>query len=216
MKNRLLMLIAITSCLLAQNHLASAQILVNGDFEKSAGPVRTNKVTTGFAAIPGWKNIGGTANDSGVQYGTPGDGLNCSQAGSYFAFQKSDDSTGGDGSSTGVNKGAYQITNTLLHTGDRITLTWYAVNTNGNPVQNVSLLAAPSANASFAAATVLTPGNRPTLDLSASYTKYTIQYTATAADASKYLGVSFSTTGDVNSYAQYDSFVVTADSAPSP
>jgi len=209
MKNSLLLLLAVVAGFLGQNHLAQAQILVNGDFEDSAKAVGTDKVTNGFAAIPGWKNVGGTANDSGVQYGAAGDNLNCSQAGSYFAFEKSDDTTGSDGSGAGANKGAYQITKTVLHAGDQLTLTWYAVNTNNNPTQNVSLLAAPSANASFAAATVLTPSNNPVLTLTGSYSKYTIQYTATAADAGKYIGVAFSTTGDENSYVQYDSFVLT-------
>jgi len=199
-------LVAVMAWLFALGASAGAQVLTNGDFEKSSQAVGTNKVTTGFATIPGWKNIGGPATDSGVQYGTAGDAVNASQAGSYFAFQKSDDSTSSDAN---ANKGAYQITSTVLQAGDRVTLTWYAVNTQGNPVQNVSLLAAPDAKADFNDAKVLAPANNPDLSLNATYTKYTIQYTATAADAGKNLGVSFSTTGDTNCYVQYDSFVIT-------
>jgi hypothetical protein len=202
MKNNLLLLLAITVGCLTQNNFARAQILINGDFEGSSKPVGTGKVTTGFATIPGWKDIGTAANNSGVQYGAPGDALNSSQAGSYFAFQDSDDSNG-------ANRGAYQITNTVLHPGDKVTLTWYAVNTTGTPTQNVNLLAAPAKDATFDAATVLQPNNTPALGLNATYTQYTITYTATAADEGKYLGVSFSTTGANNSFVQYDSFMLT-------
>jgi hypothetical protein len=202
MKNNLLLLLVLVAGYLAQNDLARAQILVDGDFEGSAKPVGTDKVATGFATIPGWKDIGTAANNSGVQYGTSGDALNNSQAGSYFAFQDSDDGNG-------ANRGAYQVTNTVLHAGDQVTLTWYAVNTTGTPTQNVNLLAAPARDAAFDAATVLPPGNNPVLTLNETYTKYTVTYTATAADAGKYLGVSFGTTGANNSFVQYDSFVLT-------
>ena len=207
MKKQFPLLFAVVAIFLGHTAPVRAQILVNGDFEGSAKPVGMDKVATGFATIPGWKDIGTAANNSGVQYGAPGDALNNSQAGNYFAFQDSDDGNG-------ANRGAYQITNTVLHAGDQITLTWYAVNTTGTPTQNVNLLAAPAKDAAFDAATVLPPGNNPVLTLNDTYTKYTITYTATAADAGKYLGVSFRTTGANNSFVQYDSFVLTDVAAP--
>lgn len=206
MKKQFLLTFAVAAVFFGYAATVHAQVLVNGDFEGSAKPVGTDKLESGFATIPGWKDIGTAAAKSGVQYGTAGDALNCSQAGNYFAFQDSDDGNG-------ANRGAYQITNTVLHAGDQITLTWYAVSTYGTPLQNVDLLAATGKDAAFDAATVLKPGNNPTLTLNSTYTKYTITYTATSADEGKYLGVSFRTTGDTNSFVQYDSFVVTDTAA---
>ena len=207
MKTQILFPFVVAAVFFGYTASGHAQVLVNGDFEGSTKPVGTDKIESGFSTIPGWKDIGAVATKSGVQYGTAGDALNFSQAGNYFAFQDSDDGNG-------ANRGAYQITSTILHAGDQITLTWYAVCTFGTPTQNVDLLAAAGKDAAFDAAAVLKPGNNPTLTLGNTYTKYTITYTATSADEGKYLGVSFRTTGDANSFVQYDSFVVT-DSAAS-
>jgi hypothetical protein len=205
MKGAFLVLLVIASSLTVFSDPAHDQVLVNGDFEDKAAKIDTGKVTTGFSTIPGWKDIGGPAVDSGVQYGTVGDGLNYSQSGNYFAFQKSDDGIG-------ANLGAYQITNTTLKIGDQITLTWYAESTNESPVQTVHLLAADSASSSYSSAKILTPTNSPDLTLNSSYAKYTLTYTVTADDVGKYIGVSFATTGSGNSYAQYDNFVLTITS----
>jgi hypothetical protein len=203
MKNILLTAIVITGFLCGQSQEARAQILVNGDFEADSATIGTGKITNGFSEISGWEDINAAANNSGVQFGTPGAGLNNSQSGDYFAFQDSDDSSG-----VNSNKGAFQITSTVLQAGDQVTLTWYAANTFGNPIQNVDLLSAGTTGASFNSASILTPSNDPVLTLGGTYAEYTLAYTATAADAGKYLGVSFSTTGVNNSFVQYDNFVV--------
>ncbi len=72
MKNNLLLVLLIVAGCFAHGDLARAQILTNGDFKMSAKPAGTDKITTGFASIPGWKNIGTAAKNSGIQYGTPG------------------------------------------------------------------------------------------------------------------------------------------------
>ncbi len=210
MKNHCsLLVIAITVCLFGAARPAKAQLLTNGSFEANASTIGSGKVANGFGTITGWQNVGTTASNSGVQYGSVGTGLNNSESGNYFAFQDSDDGSGANG-------GAFQLTNTVLEAGDQITLTWYAVNTYNAPIQNVDLLEGSSPSASFASVSVLTPINNPNLTLSGTYTEYTLEYTATAADDGKYLGVSFTTTGAENSFAQYDNFVLTDVSAAVP
>jgi hypothetical protein len=210
MKNAFLTLLAMAGSLAVWSGPVQAQILTNGGFETDSATIGTGKVQTGFSTITGWQNIGTAANNSGVQYGTPGEGLNFSQSGSYFAFQDSDDGNG-------TNLGAYQITSTTLNTGDQITLTWYAESSYQSPVQTVHLLDASSTGSSYASATILTPTNSPSLTLTSTYVQYTLTYTATASDVGKFLGVSFATTGATNSFAQYDNFVLTdVASVPEP
>jgi len=218
MKIKLIVVTALMSGLIWQSEKAHAQILTNGSFENDASEISTGKVNSGFDAttvdngpkegqavnISGWENIGGVApTDSGVQYASPAVGSggvvpNNTESGTYFAFQKA-----GDG------LGAYQITDTTLNVGDQLTLTWYAGISFNFPTQTVHLLTADSLDASYASSTVLTPTTSSDLTLTNAYKEYTLTYTVTAADAGKFVGVSFSTGGGTNTYAQYDNFVLT-------
>ena len=224
MKKKSLLLAAISSLALGWGGVAHAQILTNGGFESDT---TTTKNQNGFNSTnsPGWSNIGTAAGNSGVQYnGQPdlNEGTkNNPDTGAYFAFQDSDDSVPG-GSYPGTNDGAYQITGTKVSAGDVLTLTWDAANSYQTPTQVVDILAAPSMSSAFSAASIMaTSTSVPADALPASatpgnYSLYTLTVTVPMADNGDFVGVSFSTTGGTNSFANYDNFTLTDAVVPEP
>jgi len=148
--------------------------LINPGFED--GPAETGAgfdvgPTPGSIDVPGWTNIDGAAiyTSSGVGDSNP---LTV-HSGSWAAFFNSND------------PGAYQLTPYVVQAGDQFTLTWWAVS-NGFGSQTVSLFTTPDVfvNANTAA----TYGDSSTFTTS-TYTQYSLLYTATGADAGKFLGV---------------------------
>ncbi len=179
--------------------------LVNPGFELPG----TGKVKTGFSSIPGWANTGGSYTDTGVQPG--------GHSGSWEGYEQTSEG------------GTYQISSYQIHTGDHITLTWWAQGEwNGSstsypgtgpndPLAHVSLLRATTTNDAYGITTGLAtnlsgiPGGV--------WTQFTLTYTAGAADAGKYLGLSFVCTKNVGNtagtWAGFDDFALTVVPSPS-
>jgi len=169
----------------------------------------TAKIKTGYTTVPGWTNSGTTYTDTGVQSG--------GHSGAWEGYGQSSDD------------GACQIAgNYQIQTGDQITLTWwskgesngtnstYAGTNSSDPKQTVTLLRAAATNTAYASTIRLAiqtngmPGGI--------WTPYTLTYTAIAADAGKYIGVSFVTAKNSGktsgTWAAYDDFNLTVVSIP--
>jgi fibronectin type 3 domain-containing protein len=181
--------------------------LTNPGFEtNTSGTVFNTKVSTGFDVpgnnVAGWLNAGTTYNDSGVDYA--GDNGLTVHSGSVAAYCDLGDS------------GAYQIVNYQLQAGDQVALTWWAKSSWNNADQNVQLLNAASPNSAYASLTSLAVSTAPLNNTgnSGNYTQYTLNYTATVADAGKYPAVSFFSPGTPGSWATFDDFYLSILSAP--
>jgi hypothetical protein len=185
--------------------VVSTNLLTNPGFELPG----TVKISTGYATVPGWMNSGTTYADTGVQPG--------GHSGAWEGYGQSSDD------------GAYQIAaNYQIQTGDQITLTWwsqgewngtnssYAGTNSSDSKQTVTLLRAAATNTAYASTVqlVLQTNGLP----GGVWTPYTLTYTATAADAGKYLGVSFVTSKNsgktAGTWAAYDDFSLTVVSIP--
>jgi len=190
----------------SSNTYIDVNLLTNPGFELPG----TVKISTGYATVPGWANTGTTYTDTGVQPG--------GHSGSWEGYEQSSDA------------GAYQIVgNYQIQTGDLLTLTWwsqgewngtnsgpYAGTNSNDPFQTVTLLRAAATNTAFSSTVRLAlqtngmPGG--------TWTPYTLTYTATAADAGKYIGVSFVTSKNSGktsgTWAGYDDFYLTVVSIP--
>ncbi|MGB7769060.1 MAG: beta-galactosidase GalA [Verrucomicrobiia bacterium] len=186
--------------------IVSTNLLINPGFELPG----TAKIQNGYATVPGWANSGTTYTDTGVQPG--------GHSGAWEGYGQSSDD------------GAYQLVgNYLIQTGDQFTLTWwsqgewngtssgpYAGTNASDPKQTVTLLRATATNTAYASTVQLAlqangmPGG--------TYTPYTLTYTAGAADAGKYIGVSFVTSKNSGktsgTWAAYDDFILTVTSIP--
>jgi hypothetical protein len=183
----------------------TVNLLTNPGFELPG----TGKIKTGYATIPGWASSGTTYTDTGVQAG--------GHSGSWEGYNQSSDD------------GACQIAgNYQIQTGDQLTLTWwsqgewngtnssYAGTNSSDPLQTVTLLRAVATNTAFASTVRLAiqtngmPGGV--------WTPYTLTYTAIAADAGKYIGISFVTAKNsgktAGTWAAYDDFSLTVVSIP--
>ena len=187
-----------------------ANALANSSFETQNPQLATNgKVQTGFATLTSWANTGtppGTGENSGIQ-GSGNTTTEPAESGSFFIFE--------DGS----NPGAFQITGTTLNAGDQLTLTWYAENSYGTPVQAVSLLSASSMSSAFTSATTLTTASGSAYALGArlgGYQEYTLTYTATAANAGQYVGVEIANTAAAGSFLNTDNYDLAITSVPEP
>ena len=180
----------------------TTNLLVNPGFEwNTASAVISTKITTGFDVaandVAGWLNAGTTFADSGVDF--QGNNGNVAHGGTVFAYCDQGDS------------GAYQITSYPMNADDQIQLTWWAKSSWGNAGQSVSLLRAAASSSDFASLTTLatsTAALNNTLQGGA-YTQYTLTYTATAADAGKYLAVAFRAPGAADAWAAFDDFNLT-------
>ena len=186
--------------------IVSTNLLINPGFELPG----TGKITSGYATVPGWANSGTTYSDTGVQPG--------GHSGAWEGYGQSSDD------------GAYQIVgNYQIQTGDQFTLTWwsqgewngtssgpYAGTNSSDPMQTVTLLRAAATNTAYASTVRLAlqtngmPGG--------TWTSYTLTYTAIAADAGKFIGVSFVTAKNSGktsgTWAGYDDFSLTVVSIP--
>jgi fibronectin type 3 domain-containing protein len=187
----------------------SSGLLINPSFEyNTSGATFTVKVNAGYDVpgndVAGWLDAGTTYNDSGVDFA--GDNGNIAENGTVVAYCDSGDS------------GAYQITGYQVQTGDQISLTWWAKSSYKHGTQVVQLLKAPSTSSAYSASTSLassTAALNNTGD-SGAFTQYTLNYTASAADAGQYLAVSFKAGGiNPGSYATFDNFGLTITSIPS-
>lgn len=185
----------------------TTNLLANPGFEwNTAGAIISTKIATGFDLpennVAGWLNAGATFADSGVDF--QGNNGNVSHGGTVFAYCEQGDS------------GAYQITSHQMNAGDQIKLTWWAKSSWGGAGQSVSLQRAATGSSDFASLAALatsTAALNNTLQAGA-YTQYTLTYTATAADAGKYLAVSFRAPGSPGSWAAFDDFSLTVAVAP--
>ncbi|MBW8869620.1 MAG: alpha-L-fucosidase, partial [Acidobacteriales bacterium] len=185
----------------------TTNLLANPGCEwNTASAIITTKISTGFDAqdnnVAGWLNAGTTFADSGVDY--QGNNGNVAHGGTVFAYCEQGDS------------GAYQITSYQMNAGDQIKLTWWAKSSWGNAGQSVSLLRAAASSSDFASLAALatsTAALNNTLQ-SGAYTQYTLTYTATAADAGKYLAVAFRAPGAAGAWAAFDDFNLTVAMAP--
>ena len=186
--------------------IVSTNLLINPGFELPG----TGKISSGYATVPGWTNSGTAYSDTGVEPG--------GHSGAWEGYGQSSDD------------GAYQIAaNYQIQTGDQFTLTWwsqgewngtssgpYAGTNPSDPKQTVTLLRAAATNTAYASTVRLAlqtngmPGG--------TWTSYTLTYTAIAADAGKYIGVSFVTAKNSGktsgTWAGYDDFSLTVVSIP--
>ncbi len=179
--------------------------LINPGFETNIdGTVFAVKVSAGFDVpgndVAGWTNAGTGNNSSGVDYN--GDNGLTSHSGSVCAW------------SIGGNPGAYQITGYQIQAGDQLTLTWWAKCTygpSGNADQKVELLGATNRTDALANLPVLATSTAPLNNTGngGAYTKYTLNYVASAADAGKYVAVFFCAFSGGNKYAAFDDFSLT-------
>jgi len=192
-----------TPASLTVNPVYFANLLVNGSFEKDiTGSVFNAKVANGFDVsgkdVAGWLNSGTNYGDSGVDF-AGNNGLTVAD-GKMTAYLHLGDS------------GAYQICQYPLQAGDQFTLTWSAKSLYLAAAQQVQLLIATNTADSFSNLTSVATSTE-TLYYNgngAAYYQYTLAYTATEADAGKYLAVSFINTGGAgNSYAAFDDFHLT-------
>lgn len=146
--------------------------------------------------------------------------------GSYTDAGVTTDRGGSDGSQAGIlcsldsgNAYAWQVTDYVIQTGDEITLTvdlraYYAGN-GFSPVYDYSLVASDTAGNPASPLTDIATGTITTA-LGDSWTEYTFTYTATAADAGKYLGIQFSGT-NLGGYAYlFDNVRLDVTPAPEP
>jgi hypothetical protein len=185
-------------------------VLVNPGFEtNTSGVVFTSKVSTGFDVsgndVAGWLNAGSTYASSGVDYA--GDSGVVVHGGSVTAYCDQGDS------------GAYQITGYPMQAGDQLTLTWWAKSSYNNAAQSVSLLSGASPSSAFSSLTTLATSTAALNNTGngGAYTQYTLTYTAGAADAGKYVAVSFLAPGTAGSWAMFDDFALSVTSLlPSP
>jgi alpha-L-fucosidase len=185
-------------------------VLVNPGFEtNTSGVVFTSKVSTGFDVsgndVAGWLNAGSTYASSGVDYA--GDSGVVVHGGSVTAYCDQGDS------------GAYQITGYPMQAGDQLTLTWWAKSSYNNAAQSVSLLSGASPGSAFSSLTTLATSTAALNNTGngGAYTQYTLTYTAGAADAGKYVAVSFLAPGTAGSWAMFDDFALSVTSLlPSP
>jgi hypothetical protein len=185
-------------------------VLVNPGFEtNTSGVVFTSKVSTGFDVsgndVAGWLNAGSTYASSGVDYA--GDSGVVVHGGSVTAYCDQGDS------------GAYQITGYPMQAGDQLTLTWWAKSSYNNAAQSVSLLSGASPGSAFGSLTTLATSTAALNNTGngGAYTQYTLTYTAGAADAGKYVAVSFLAPGTAGSWAMFDDFALSVTSLlPSP
>jgi hypothetical protein len=183
---------------------------VNPGFEtNTSGVVFTSKVSTGFDVsgndVAGWLNAGSTYASSGVDYA--GDSGVVVHGGSVTAYCDQGDS------------GAYQITGYPMQAGDQLTLTWWAKSSYNNAAQSVSLLSGASPSSAFSSLTTLATSTAALNNTGngGAYTQYTLTYTAGAADAGKYVAVSFLAPGTAGSWAMFDDFALSVTSLlPSP
>jgi autotransporter-associated beta strand protein len=178
-------------------------VLANSSFEtNTSGTVFANKVTTGYDVagtnnVAGWLNAGSTYADSGVDFA--GDHSVTAQSGTVVAYCKAGDS------------GAYQISGHPMQSGEQLTLTWWAKSSGGSASQTVSLLSGASTSSTFSSLTTLAVSTAALSNTGngGAYTQYTLNYTATAADAGRFVAVSFLTTGPAASkWAMFDTFAL--------
>jgi hypothetical protein len=201
---------------------ASAQTVLisptvnDGGFESIASKVDFTSPTSGASSIPYW---GATLfNSAGAAVGAPSDsgaensiGSNTIHTGVAGAFWQP------VGSSTSFNL----ETSHIAVTGDLFTLTWwaYTTGTGGQEVASLYSQAPGTIGATYAyspsATLVAIDGAvNPTYALNNAYTEYTLNYTATAADAGNYIGLTFGNDG--GSYIAADDFTLTVSPAPEP
>jgi fibronectin type 3 domain-containing protein len=183
--------------------------LVNSGFEtNTAGAVINVKVNKGFDVstnnVMGWTNAGSTYRDSGVDY--MNDNGVVPNSGIMAAYCQ------------GADGGAYQIVRYQMQTGDQITLTWWAKTSYSasNTTQNVRLLSAASTNSAYSSLIQLTNSTAALNNTGngGAYTQYTLNYTATAGDAGKYVAASFTCSSPRNNWAMFDDFNLTVLSIP--
>jgi fibronectin type 3 domain-containing protein len=181
--------------------------LINPGFEtNTSGAVFTTKVNKGFDVagydVAGWLNAGTTYNDSGVDYA--GDAGVVVHGGNVTAY-----CDGGD-------SGACQIVNYPMQAGDQITLTWWAKSSYNSAKQNVMLLSAASTTSAYSSLVQLTNSTAALINTGngGNYAQYTLNYTAAAGEAGKYIAVSFFSPGTAGSWAMFDDFSLTVLSIP--
>ena len=137
----------------------------------------TAKQTTGYANVVGWSDTGTIYTDTGVE----------ASSGDEVAF------------AMGSDDGAYQILSHSMVEGEQYTLTWDSTVVWAADQETVTLLSATTTGDAFGATTMLASHVGVLVD----WTSQSLSYTATAADAGKYIGISFdntATTGE--SWAQ--------------
>jgi alpha-L-fucosidase len=185
----------------------TSNLLANPGFEwNTAGAIITSKTITGFDLpendLAGWFNAGNTFLDSGVDYHNHNG--QTTHGGTVFAFCDQGDS------------GAYQITSYQLNAGDKIKLIWWAKSTWNNAGQSVSLMRADTNSSDFAALAALATSTAALSNTlgGGAYSQYNLTYTATTADAGKYLAVSFRSPGEPGAWACFDDFNLTVAVAP--
>ena len=187
--------------------------LLNSGFEtNTAGTTFAWKVSGGFNGsgtndVAGWLNAGSTYVSSGVDYA--GDGSWATHSGHVSTYCDQGDS------------GAYQISTYQLNSGDQLTLTWWAKSSWANAGQSVSLLSAASPSGAFSSLTTLATSTAALNNTGngGAYTQYTLNYTAVAADAGRYVAVAFQAPGTAGSWAAFDDFalqVASGAEVPSP
>ncbi len=187
---------AVSVCAQAQTDIIDATLL-NGSFETVLAPGgKSNKgFDTAGADVTNWTNtntdINGVAapyTDTGSQNGGG------AEDGAQFVFFH-----GGDG-------GAFNLTSTVIHTGDAFSLTFYGNNASGLTYRLFS-----STDGTYATAATLTGNNITTA--AGAYQQYFINYTALPTDNGKTIGVSLFGTGG---YANVDNLVLSVTPAPAP
>ncbi len=180
-------------------------LLTNGNFESPL--VATGTSVNGFhvaaagQTLSGWQDLGPTQATSGVQNKAAG-----AADGDQYAFVRGGDS------------GAFQIVNYQLKAGDQVTLTWQAESTYKDGTQSVSLLRFASTTSTYtdggglATSTDAIPSNRTT----DGYGEFVLTYTATAADAGQYVGVSFTNPNsrEAGGFTSFDHFTLSVVAAP--
>ncbi|MBK1882738.1 PEP-CTERM sorting domain-containing protein [Luteolibacter pohnpeiensis] len=184
--------------LLASASSAATITLINGSFEAPA----TGKIQSGYDGatdIPGWiNNDAGPYTDTGVENsGITG------KDGDWTTFLRSTDG------------GAYQVTSYTIGTGDQFTLSWLAGSTSGeglNTLQQVTLFLTTDGGATR---TVLAT-NTDSFGTSANvFNSFTLEYTATAADAGAQIGIEFDSLNASDAWVGYDNFNLAVIPEPS-
>jgi hypothetical protein len=183
-------ILALGAALTAQAQVFNIAIQ-NSDFSENF----TGGTITGYDNpaddIPGWSDAG-INNDSGVTDADLGTG-----AVAPYAFVLSGDA------------GAIQVTSHTIGDGNSYTLTWDAAGV-GETSQSVYLF---SINSDLTGLSVL---NSNSDLISGTMSPFSLNYTATATDAGKLLGIGFSGGGTPGGYATYDNFTANFVPVPEP
>jgi hypothetical protein len=166
-------------------------VLTNAGF----GDAFTGPVNTGFDDptnnVPGWENSGSVYTDTGVTDSTSFQ--NDTPPAAYC--------TAGDG-------GANQVTGHHMFSGQEFTLSWDAVNVAGETAQSVYLFSVTDALEEFNIVSIsMTP-------ITTTQTRYTLNYSATIADAGRLIGVGFGPGFTPGGRVAYDNFELTVVPEP--